>query len=895
MGKSGSANAAVLKKEKAVEKAELEKSRVNKVASLEKSKGNKQVSPGKIKDNKPPSFEKSKGYRQVMQWLKSGKKKPFKFQTDAWAYYAEGYSGLVNAPTGFGKTFSLFLAVVIDELNKKADLEATGTEHKTAGKATKKRQVTGLKLIWITPLRSLAKDLARAMREVCEELQLDWTVGVRNGDTPQSEKLKQKKQMPEVLIITPESMHLLLAQKSTFNYFEQLQCIVADEWHELLGSKRGVMAELAISRIKGLIYAQHPERLLRIWGISATIGNIEQALDVLVPYENVLKTIIKANIEKKIVIKSIMPDHIDMLPWAGHLGHKLAHKLLPIIRKSKTTLIFTNTRGQAELWYQTLLAKDEDLAGLLAIHHGSIDHELRNWIEDSIHTGALKAVVSTSSLDLGVDFKPVDTVVQIGSPKGVARFLQRAGRSGHSPYETSKIYFLPTHALELVEAAAIKEAARTQDIESREPVVMSFDVLIQYLVTLAVGDGFDDEQVFFEVKQTHAFRELLPQEWSWVMQFITTGGDSLTAYNEFSKVSKVDGLWKVESRQIALRHRLHIGTIVSDAMIKVKYLTGGFVGMVEESFVSKMKPGSNFTLAGRVLEFIMIKEMMVLVRKSKQKTAMSPSWMGGRISLTANLGAILRKKYNETLYKQHDDEELDFILPLFQRQAKVSHVPKDDEFLIELINTKDGYHFFSYPFEGRQVHEIMASLIAYRLGRLKPITFSIAMNEYGFELLIPLDEENIKSLFTPDDLSADIVASINATEMARRKFRDIACISGLVFQGYPGKYVANKHLQSSAALFFNVFSDYDKHNLLLRQAYDEAFYQQIEEPRLAAALRRIQASKVIIVKTDSYTPLCFPIKVDSLRDNMSSEELSQRIERMTAEAEKKNTRKKNDR
>ncbi|TDQ11131.1 ligase-associated DNA damage response DEXH box helicase [Pedobacter metabolipauper] len=838
-------------------------------------------------------IETSKGYKQVIKWLKLSRKKPFKFQTDAWQYYAEGYSGLVNAPTGFGKTFSIFLAVIIDELNTRADLEKIKPAKKTTG--SKKKKPEGLKLIWITPLRSLAKDLARAMTEVCAQLELDWHVGVRNGDTTQNEKLKQKKQMPEVLIITPESIHLLLAQKSTFNYFEQLQCIVADEWHELLGSKRGVMTELAISRIKGLINEKNPERLLRIWGISATIGNMEQAMDVLVPYEDLLKTIIRSDIEKKIVIKSILPDHIDMLPWAGHLGFKLADKLLPIIRKSKTTLIFTNTRGQAEMWYQTLLAKDGNLAGLLAIHHGSIDFELRNWIEDSIHTGALKAVVSTSSLDLGVDFKPVDTVVQIGSPKGVARFLQRAGRSGHSPYETSKIYFLPTHALELVEAAAIKEAARTQDIESREPVVMAFDTLIQYLVTLAVGDGFDDEKIFFEVKQTHAFRELLPQEWNWIMQFITTGGDSLTAYNEFSKVTKVDGLWKVESRQIAMRHRLHIGTIVSDAMIKVKYISGGFVGMVEESFIARIKPGNSFTLAGRVLEFIMIKDMMALVRKSKLKQAISPSWMGGRISLTANLGSILRKKYNETLDKAHDDEELDIIFPLFERQAKVSHVPKSDEFLIELIHTRDGYHFFAYPFEGRQVHEIMASLIAYRLGRIKPISFSIAMNDYGFELLseqeIPLDEENIKDLFTPKNLSEDIVASINATEMARRKFRDIACISGLVFQGYPGKYIANKHLQSSAALFFNVFSDYDKHNLLLRQAYDEAFYQQIEEPRLAAALHRIQASKVIIVKAQSYTPLCFPIKVDSLRDTLSSEELSQRIERMTAEAEKRNVKK----
>lgn len=835
-------------------------------------------------------LEKSKGHKKVIKWLRSQKKKPFAFQSDTWQYYAEGYSGLVNAPTGFGKTFSVFLAVVIDELNE-AESRPAPLKGKTK---TGRPQRTGTRLIWITPLRSLAKDLARAMSTACLELDLDWHIGVRNGDTPAAEKLKQKKQMPEVLIITPESMHLLLAQKNTGHFFEDLKCIVADEWHELLGSKRGVMAELAISRIKGLLSRQHPDRLLRIWGVSATIGNMEQAMEVLIPYPELLKTIVVADIEKKIEIRSILPDHIDMLPWAGHLGHKLAHKLLPIIAKSKTTLIFCNTRSQAELWYQNLLKIDENLAGQIAIHHGSIDYELRNWIEEAIHTGALKAVISTSSLDLGVDFKPVDTVVQIGSPKGVARFLQRAGRSGHSPFETSRIYFLPTHALELVEAAAIKEAAKTKQIESREPVIMAFDLLIQYMVSLAVGDGFDQKQLFTEVKSTFAFSELEASEWNWMLQFITTGGDSLTAYTEFNKVEITDGLYRVNSRQVAMRHRLHIGTIVSDAMLKVKFITGGYIGMVEESFMSKIKPGNSFTLAGRVLEYIMVKEMTVLVRKSKLKTAITPSWMGGRMSLTANLGAILRYKYNQVLDENPEDEEMIIMKPLFERQALVSHVPGENEFLVEFIKTRDGYHLFAYPFEGRQVHENMAALIAYRLGKIKPISFSIAMNDYGFELLsekpIPVDEAGLQDLFSPDGLSADIVASVNATEMARRKFRDIACISGLVFQGFPGKYLANKHLQSSSALFFNVFSDYDKHNLLLRQAYEEAFYQQIEEPRLAAALNRIQQSKIIVVHAKSYTPLCFPIKVDSLREHMSTEELGERISRMIAEAEKKSSK-----
>ncbi len=820
-------------------------------------------------------MQKTIGYKKVTDWLKADKKRPFDFQKNAWDYYLKGYSGLVNAPTGFGKTFSLFLAVVIEGFNLRETDQGIKAKNR-------------LQLIWITPLRSLAKDIARAMREVLSELELDWNVGVRNGDTSQADKLQQKKSMPEILLITPESLHLLLGQKGSSILFSRLKCIVADEWHELLGGKRGVLVELAVSRIKGLQRAQNQQKL-RVWGISATIGNIEEALDVIEPDLTAKRIIVRAKLDKKIIIKSILPDDIDTLPWAGHLGLKLAYKLLPIIEKSKTTLIFINTRGQSEVWYQHLLNLNPDLAGRIAIHHGSIDYELRNWIEDALHTGLLKAVIATSSLDLGVDFKPVDTVVQVGSPKGVARFLQRAGRSGHSPGETSKIYFLPTHALELVEAAAIKEAAKENNIESREPMIMVFDTLIQYLVTLAIGDGFDDKIIYEEIKKTHAFNLILLEEWNWLMQFITSGGESLGAYQEFKKVVKdeTDGLWKVKSRQIAMRHRLHIGTIVSDAMLKVKFLSGGYIGMVEEYFISRLKTDDSFTLAGRILDFVQIKDMTVMVRKSKKKRAISPSWNGGRLPLSSNLGVVLRKKYNEVLEKTHTDEELDVVHPLFLVQKERSHVPRDNEFLIELINNKEGFHFFAYPFEGRLVHEILAALVAYRISKLIPITFSLAMNDYGFELLsdteIPMDDAIAYDVFSPENLTEDIKLSINSTEMARRKFRDIACIAGLVFQGFPGKYVANRHLQSSAGLFFNVFSDFDQHNLLLRQAYDEVFYQQLEEPRLLAALHRIQNSTIVITRPKRFTPLSFPIKVDSLRANMSSEELEHRIEKMKVE------------
>lgn len=798
--------------------------------------------------------------------------KPFSFQKDCWQHFENGYSGLVIAPTGFGKTFSVFLALVIHYLNHPEQYK------------------DGLKLMWVTPLRSLAKDLGRAMATALEQIGLDWEVGVRNGDTTTAERQKQKRKMPDVLIITPESLHLLFAHKDNSALFQPLQCIAVDEWHELLGSKRGVLTELAISRLRSI------SKNLRIWGISATIGNVNEALEVLIPYKGIQKTIIKAREKKKTEIISIIPEEIEVLPWAGHLGTKMADKLIPIIYESRTTLIFTNTRGQSELWYQVILQVCPDLAGQIALHHGSVDAELRTWIEDMLHTGVLKAVICTSSLDLGVDFKPVDTVIQIGSPKGVARFLQRAGRSGHSPFETSKIYFLPTHSLELVEAAALKEAATQNIIESRVPQVLTFDVLVQYLVTLAVGEGFKAQELFEQVQTTYAFTEINAEEWQWLLRFITQGGDVLTAYEDFQKVVVEDGIFKVKSRRIAMMHRMNLGVIVSDPMLKVKFLSGGYIGMVEEYFVSRLKPGDTFGLAGKIVEFVMIKEMTVLVRNSKAKRAITPSWLGGRLPLSSNLSAILRKKFNDAMAPGAKDIELKKLAPLFQKQEQHSHVPADDEFLIEMIATRDGHHLYMYPFEGRLVHEVMSALVAYRISKITPISFSIAMNDYGFELLsdqpIPVDKNNLKQILSTDNLTADIAHSINAAEMAGRKFRDIAVIAGLVMKNYAGKYKTDKNLQSSSGIIFRIFEQYDSNNLLMRQAYDEVFYQQLEEPRLAAALQRIQKSKIIIKNATGYTPLSFPIKVDSLRQNLSSEELETKIKKMQAETMRKQARKK---
>ncbi|MEL6811357.1 MAG: ligase-associated DNA damage response DEXH box helicase [Bacteroidota bacterium] len=799
--------------------------------------------------------------------------KPFPFQRKVWTAFLQGKNGLLNAPTGSGKTYALWVPIVLFHLQK-------------LKKDNKKK---GLKAIWITPLRALSVEIKQSAERFLKDLDLPFTVGIRTGDTSQKERAAQKRSMPDLLITTPESLQLLLASKNYQNTCKDLSAIVVDEWHELLGSKRGVQMELALSRLKAITPG------MRIWGISATIGNLDQAREVLLgkgsrAYHN--SVLVKANLRKKITVRSIIPKTMDTFPWRGHLGLHLLEEVVSIIRKSKTTLLFTNTRAQCEIWFQKLLSAHPEFAGEIAMHHGSINKETRIWVEQAIRNESLKAVVCTSSLDLGVDFAPVETIIQIGGPKGVARFLQRAGRSGHRPGEESVIYFLPTHAIELVEAAALKKAVKHQVIEDRIPYINSFDVLVQYLTTLAVSDGFYPDEIFPEVVSTFCYQSMTREQYQWILNFLTRGSQSLQAYDEYKKVEiEDDGLFKVHSRAVAMRHRLQIGTIVSDAVLSVKYVKGGYLGSIEEWFVSKLKPGDVFTFAGRNLELFRIKQMQVLVKKSRQRTAKVPSWMGGRMSFSSEMSDLLREQLYEADHPEgRPSAEMKALSAIFERQRRESIVPGKDEFLMESFKTREGYHLLFYPFEGRFVHEALGSLLAYRLSLLSPISFSIAFNDYGFELLSDqeVDVERLldNDLFSTDYLKSDLEKSLNASEMARRKFRDIAVISGMVFTGYPNKLIKSKHLQSSSQLLFEVFKDYEPDNLLFQQSFIETFQHQLEEGRLQLALERIQQQQIIWRPCNKPTPFSFPIITDRLRAKLSSEKLADRIKRMTAQYDK---------
>jgi len=817
------------------------------------------------------------GFQKLKDWFTAKDWQVYDFQKECWEAMHQGRHGLLNAPTGSGKTYALWLGCLLPYLNGD------------------RKYRKGLKVIWITPLRALAGDIQLAMQEACRCLELPWDIAVRTGDTSQKEKQQQKSHKPDVLITTPETLHLLLSQKQAYKWFEHLEFFIVDEWHELLGSKRGVQVELALSRIRRI--AQPPAYLpslpgrMQVWGISATIGNMEEAGQVLMGHDPDAAFVhIRSTLAKNIEIESILPDEVEKYPWAGHLGIKMLDKILPIVQASRSTLMFTNTRSQTEIWYQQLMEKAPQLAGLVAMHHGSLDNSIRAWVEEKLHAGKLKLVVCTSSLDLGVDFRPVETVIQVGGPKGVARFIQRAGRSGHRPGVPSKIYFLPTHSLELVEAAALREAVKSGEVEARMPLQNCYDTLMQYLLTLAVGDGFLPNIVFEELKSTYAFQDLSTEDWAQLLAFLVSGGESLSSYEEYSKLEMDEqGVFRMPNRKHAMRHRLSIGTIVGDPSLKIKYISGGYIGSVEESFIALIKPGDVFWFAGRALEFVQVRDMTVLVRRSKAKKGAVPRWMGGRMPLTSLLSSAIRKKLDDASQGVFEDIEMLTIQPLLERQQSLSAIPEEGVLLIEKLQSKEGFHVFIYPFEGRLIHEVLASIVAYRISQSEPISFSIAMNDYGFELLsdrpFAIEAYIADGLFDAKDMEQDLLHTINQGDMAKRKFRDIASIAGLIFRGFPGKGISFKHLQASSGILYDVFETYDPNNLLLMQAKREVLQNQIDRTRFYAALHRISTQKICIKNTLKPSPLAFPIMVDRLREKLSSESIEDRVMKLQAQLE----------
>ena len=824
-------------------------------------------------------------------------------------------SGMLHATTGAGKTYAVWVGALASFAKPPDTIEnpAKNSAKTTAQNTSKQKPLAPpLTVLWITPMRALAADTERALTTPVEDLGLDWSIGLRTGDTTSTERSRQAKRLPTALITTPESLSLLLTRPDAAETFSNLKLVIVDEWHELIGNKRGVQMQLALARLRRW------QPALMTWGLSATLGNLEHAMEVLVPHSDTNKPLlVQGKVAKDLFIDTLLPPGIERFPWAGHLGLRMLPQVVEEIEKSNTALVFTNTRSQCEIWYQAILEARPDWAGLIALHHGSLDRNVREWVELGLKEGRLKAVICTSSLDLGVDFLPVERVLQIGSPKGVARLMQRAGRSGHAPGRPSRLTMVPTHSLELVESIAAQDAIAARNVEPRESPKKPLDVLVQHLVTIALGGGFIADELLQEVRSCYAYQNLTDEEWLWALAFVRHGGSSLTAYPDYRRaVPDEQGVWHVPDAHLARRHRMSIGTIVSDSSMTVKFWSKGSsgksLGSVEESFIARLKPGDHFLFGGRLLELVRVHEMIAYVSKATGKKPAIPRWNGGRMPLSTELSNAIVTRMDAAAHGHFDGPEMQLVKPLLDVQSDWSALPTSDTLLAEALHSREGWHLFLYPYAGRSVHMGLASLLAWRISKHEPNTFSIAVNDYGLELLsateidwaekleprsskLKLDKlklDKLKagksdpSIFSTDHLLADVIASLNASELAQRRFREIARISGLIFAGYPGAPKSSKQLQASSSLFYDVFRKYDPENLLLTQAQQEVLGQELEIDRLAETLRTLQGKTLHLMQVKRPTPFAFPLLVERFRESSSSEKLGDRIARMVADLEK---------
>lgn len=779
--------------------------------------------------------------------------KPFPYQVELWESYLKGESGLLHVPTGSGKTYAAVMGFFAKYLEK-----------------SKK----GLKALYITPLRALARDIEAALNEPVDQEKWPFKIESRTGDTKYSKKKSQLKKPADMLLITPESLAVLISQADGEDLLKTVEFVILDEWHELLSSKRGSLTELNLSYLRTL----NPD--LQVWALSASIGNLQEAAQAAVG-PAVIPKMISGGPDRDLDIKCLLPKNLDRFPWAGHLGLSMRYQLIQELDPEVSTLIFTNTRMQAEKWYQTILQESPEMEEFMALHHSSLPREERERVENAVKSGDIKWVVCTSSLDLGVDFQPVEKVVQIGSPKMVARMLQRAGRSAHRPGGTSRLVFVPTNAWEILELEALRKALKENHVEPRRPLKKPMDVLLQHMTTLACGSGLKMDELSLALKETYSFSQVTQQELNWCLKFLTVGGETLQRYPQYHKLifDEEKGAYFISTPAHLRFHRMSIGTIVSRESVLVKYVNRSNIGSVDESFIAKLKKGDVFQFAGKRLEFVMLKDMTAYVKSSRLPTNVIPSWGGTKFPISETLSQAFR----EVLTSPPASTKA-ILSPIFRAQSQESLIPDPETLLMERWTSKEGEHLFVYPFEGGLVHEGLAQLWGVRFAMREPGTFSFSVNDYGFEIMAPLGY-SFEDLFDDDFFSTDRVEteinqSLEISQMSQRQFREIAQISGLIFVGYPGSPKSGRQMQVSSSLLFDVFKKHEPENLLIQQSYDEVLHSALESERMKKTLERLQKMERKWVDLELPSPLSFPLLVERVASRLSNESLESKVERL---------------
>jgi len=768
---------------------------------------------------------------------------------------AAGRSTLLIAPTGGGKTLSGFLPSLIDLAQNPAP---------------------GLHTLYVSPLKALATDIARNLLEPAAEMALPITIETRTGDTPQNRRVRQKATPPHILLTTPESLALLLSTDSGAALFTGLKAVVIDEVHALAGTKRGDQLALGLARLTTV--APQARRA----GLSATVAHRAALQDYIgagTPAE-----LIEVREGAPPVLSVLLPE--DRLPWSGHMGLSSASRILDRIRDSGMTIVFVNTRAQGELLFQALWKLNSDTLPI-ALHHGSLDIAQRRKVEAAMAAGALRAVVATSSLDLGIDWGGVDQVIQVGAPKGVSRLLQRVGRANHRLDEASNAILVPANRFELLECEAAIEGVAAQEQDGAAPLPGGLDVLAQHLLLTAAAGPFVPEAMFDEVRRAGPYIGLSKDDYEDTLRFVEDGGYALSAYDRYRKLFRdSDGRIHIRGERVARLARMNIGTIVEAPLLKVR-LTGrggAALGEIEESFVTMMAPGDTFMFAGRLLRYLRIRETVVECAEGGTGQPMVPAYAGSRQPLTTNLAARVRAMLHDPArWTQYPDQVREWLA----LQAERSELPGENNLLVETFPRNGRWYLVAYTFEGRNAHQTLGMLLTRRMERFGLGPLGFVATDYVISIWCAHEPTDVPALFEQDMLGDDLQAWMDESSMLRRTFRNVAVIAGLIERNQPGADKNRRQVTVNSDLIYDVLRRHQPDHVLLRATRADAAGGLTDLGRLADMLGRV-AGRVRHVALDRVSPLAVPILLDigreSVRTAGSDDDLLAETEALVAEA-----------
>ncbi len=752
---------------------------------------------------------------------------------------AAGDSALLIAPTGGGKTLAGFLASLID----------------LAG-----RPREGLHTLYVSPLKALATDIARNLMEPVAEMGLEIGIETRTGDTPANRRKRQKEAPPHILLTTPESLALLLSQEHAPALFATLEAVVIDEVHALAGTKRGDQLALCLARLTAI--APRARRA----GLSATVAHTRALLDYVGSGSE--PRLIEVAEGAPPALSILLPE--ERLPWSGHMGLSAASRILDRIRGHDMTIVFVNTRAQGELMFQALWKlNDETLP--IAIHHGSLDIVQRRRVEAAMAAGRLRAVVATSSLDLGIDWGGVDQVIQVGAPKGVSRLIQRVGRANHRMDEASNALLVPANRFELLECEAAIEGVAAGDQDGAAPPPGGLDVLAQHLLLMAAAAPFHPDTMFDEVRRAAPYAALTRRDFDDVLRFVEDGGYALAAYDRYRKLFRdSEGLVHIRGARTARQARMNLGTIVEAPLLKVRYAGrgGGSLGEIEESFVTMMSPGDTFMFAGRLLSYMRLRETTVEVTDGGSGEPMVPAYAGARQPLTTNLAARVRAMLHDPSTWSHYPEPVREWLLL---QTERSELPGTDDLLVEVFPRNGRWYLVAYCFEGRNAHQTLGMLLTRRMERFGYGPLGFVATDYVIAAWSAQEPADVPALFDQDMMGDDLEAWMAESSMLRRTFRNVAVISGLVERNQPGQERTRRQVTVNTDLIYDVLRKHQPDHVLLRATWADAAGGLTDLGRVSDMLGRV-AGKVRHVRLDRVSPLAVPVLLDIGRESVRTED-----------------------